>query len=929
MTRCPTCRKEIPAGAIACPACAKSDQPQTEATFDTSDQTQLFGKSQDETKKAPLPAAAQRGPARGASGRLPATTSGESIDDARFVAGDILAERYRIVGMIGRGGMGEVYRADDLKLSQPVALKFLPDHLATNGAALARFHREVRIARRVSHKNVCRVYDIGEIDGRQFLSMEFIKGEELSSLLRRIGRLPADKAIQIARQICAGLAAAHEIEVLHRDLKPSNIMIDGEGNARILDFGLAGLSDDFSDAELTAGTPGYMAPEQLDGKELTVRTDIYSLGLVLYELFTGRKAFEAATLRELIKLRRSNTSPTTPTSIIRDLDPLIEKVIDRCIQKDPNLRPVSALQVAAALPGGDPIAAALAAGETPSPEMVAAARSEGALRPAVALVLFASFIAVLGLGCWLSKYTQLYRLTPLDKPPDVLQDRAREIIARSGYADVPADSAYGIRVNQDYLQYVALQDRASTRWQKMKTDPAAGYRFWLRQSPRSLLPPDGVFVDFDKPAQNVSGMTGVYLDMAGHLHYFIAAPPPQRQDAAAESQRAPRTFDWSMFFSDAGLDQKAFHAVAPSWVPPQPFDLWVAWDGVDRAHPEYPVHVEGASFAGRPVYFETIYPWDRPARQLEAPESKGWQAAVSISIVVFILALVGSALLASKNLRLGRGDRRGAFRLACFYFVARMLWIVDVHHVAGLADEFRVFIRSVEGALFGAAFMWLLYIALEPFVRRHWPERIISWSRLLAADWTDPLVGRDVLIGALVGSVAARLFQLGTLLQMRLASPSGGYPLSPFNSPFFGLHYFVYKFAYFISSSLYVAIFLLFLLLVFFILLRRGRVAAGSVCLIITGLLFLIFGAQLSALPFAFAIGVLLLGVLYRFGLLALVSATILYFFPVFFPQTTEFTGWYAIDFTLALFILVALVAACGYFSLAGQPVFKGGLLHE
>src|SRR5207253_9223831 len=157
----------------------------------------------------------------------------ESIDDARFIPGTMLAERYRIVGLLGRGGMGEVYRADDLKLGQAVALKFLPDHLLNDGAALARFHREVRVARQVSHKNVCRVYDIGEVNGHHFLSMEFIKGEELSSLLRRIGRLPQDKAIQIARQICAGLSAAHDVGVLHRDLKPENVMIDGEGNVRI------------------------------------------------------------------------------------------------------------------------------------------------------------------------------------------------------------------------------------------------------------------------------------------------------------------------------------------------------------------------------------------------------------------------------------------------------------------------------------------------------------------------------------------------------------------------------------------------------------------------------------------------------------------------------------------------------------------------
>ena len=132
----------------------------------------------------------------------------------------MLAERYRIVALAGKGGMGEVYRAEDLKLGQTVALKFLPEELAGDAAALARFHREVRVARQVSHPNVCRVFDIGETGGLAFLSMEYVDGEDLGSLLRRIGRLPQDKAVEIARQMCAGLAAAHEFGVLHRDLKP-------------------------------------------------------------------------------------------------------------------------------------------------------------------------------------------------------------------------------------------------------------------------------------------------------------------------------------------------------------------------------------------------------------------------------------------------------------------------------------------------------------------------------------------------------------------------------------------------------------------------------------------------------------------------------------------------------------------------------------
>jgi serine/threonine-protein kinase len=159
-----------------------------------------------------------------------AATAGEPVS-RRFEPGAIIAGRYRLVAMLGRGGMGEVYRADDLTLDQPVALKFLPLSVGADERSLARFHHELRVARQVSHRNVCRLYDVGEADGHRFLTMEYIDGEDLGSLLRRIGRLPQDKAVQIARQLCAGVAASHERGVLHRDLKPANVMIDGNGDA--------------------------------------------------------------------------------------------------------------------------------------------------------------------------------------------------------------------------------------------------------------------------------------------------------------------------------------------------------------------------------------------------------------------------------------------------------------------------------------------------------------------------------------------------------------------------------------------------------------------------------------------------------------------------------------------------------------------------
>ena len=224
----------------------------------------------------------------------------------------MLAGRYRVIGLLGRGGMGEVYRADDLKLGQPVALKFLPEAVEQDPHRLARFLNEVRVALRVSHPNVCRVHDIGEVDGQHYISMEYVDGEDLASLLRRIGRLPGDKAIQVARQLCAGLAAAHDQGILHRDLKPANVMIDGRGRVKITDFGLASLAGELHGAEVRAGTPAYMAPEQREGKEVTQRSDIYALGLVLYELFTGKPALEG---RMPAELTRRQQTPRTSRSL--------------------------------------------------------------------------------------------------------------------------------------------------------------------------------------------------------------------------------------------------------------------------------------------------------------------------------------------------------------------------------------------------------------------------------------------------------------------------------------------------------------------------------------------------------------------------------------------------------------------------------------
>lgn len=857
-------------------------------------------------------------------------SSFDSIDNARFVPGTILAERYRIVGLLGKGGMGEVYRADDLKLSQPVALKFLPQRYLSDGAALARFHREVRVARQVSHRNVCRVYDIGEIDGQHFLSMEYIKGEELSSLLRRIGRLPSDKALQIARQICAGLAAAHESGILHRDLKPSNVMIDDDGNVRITDFGLAGLAEEFHDDEIVAGTPGYMAPEQFEGQAPTARSDIFSLGLVLYELFTGKRAYDAATLGELMKLRRSDTTPITPTSIVKDLDPVIERVIERCTEKDPASRPSSALQIAAALPGGDPLAAALAAGETPSPEMVAAASKKGTLKPAVALGLLAAFVSLLLLSMWLSGFGTLHRSIPLTKSPEILREQASQIASSFGYTS-HSDRKYSFAYDRDLYNYLEEHlDSLNPKDVLRNGQPALMY-FWYRQSPLPLVPYDTQFIDMDDPPNEIPGMVRMNLDTEGRLIYFDAVPEQvQGQASSLPSSSHGQNPHFETLFRLAGLDINKFQRIPSEWTPPSAYDERQAWSGVLPAFPRIPIRVEAAAFHGKPIYFEVVSPWTKPLSQPWEPTSRQ-KAGTWILLVLFFAIVLVAALLALSNLRSGRGDRKGALRLGLFFFVFRMVfWMMSTHHVA-TTSEFFLLLSGLQSALFWSSFLALLYLALEPYLRRRWPQRIISWSRLVAGDFRDPMIGRDVLIGAVLGVLCISLM----LSRGALASVTGRHNMPDvidgFETSLFGIGAFSSLLITQVTASLVQALMVVFLLLLLSLLFRRDWVGIviGTIILVSVFVTPVIGSEPIVTIVMIVGVVLILVFGALRFGPITVFACLTVFHLWIFFPITTDFSAWYATAFAADLVFLVLLAVYGYYVSLGGQPMFSGKLLKE
>jgi hypothetical protein len=273
-------------------------------------------------------------------------------NDHRFARGSLLAGRYRIVRELGRGGMGVVYQADDLRLAHPVALKFLPSSLAADSRRLAQFHNEVSVARQISHPNVCRVYDIAEVEGHLFLSMEYVEGEDLAAMLRRRGAVSEKDAIELIRGICAGLAAVHARGVLHRDLKPANIMLNKGGQPLLMDFGIAGANAVHGAGNNSReGTPAYMAPEQLsaaDATDASIATDIYALGLVMYEVLSGERLMSGTTIHDL-RERHVAMHAIVPAALGQTVSLQLQQVVVRCLDPQPSTRPASAHAVASML----------------------------------------------------------------------------------------------------------------------------------------------------------------------------------------------------------------------------------------------------------------------------------------------------------------------------------------------------------------------------------------------------------------------------------------------------------------------------------------------------------------------------------------------------------------------------------------------------
>jgi len=916
------------------------------------------------------------GPPPAGSGSYPSESSLSSssfFNHGRFVPGTMVANRYRIVAMIGRGGMGEVYRADDLKLGQTVALKFLPPGVATDSAAVTRLHTEVRLAREIAHPNVCRVYDVGDINGQPFLSMQYVDGENLATLLRRIDRLPHEKAIDLVRQLVTGLAAAHDRGVLHRDLKPANLMLDDRGKLIITDFGLSVVIDAAPADPSIVGTPAYMAPEQLAGQPTTVRSDLYSLGLLIYELFTGRPVFKAHSYEELLRQRQEFDPGTLSDAMERvEVDPVLQRIVLRCTEPDPLRRPARALAVLAALPGGDPLAAALAAGETPTPEMVAAAGGAGGLRYRRALALFAAvLLPILVMAMLNAALSARHPPVPSDEDPTILADYARQTLRTlSDPATIESHSAFSVWGIEWDPGYFAAQRAAS---ESSTESRRAGGLFWYRQSPRRFVPTfPSLPVTLNDPPAHIPGMTSAVFGPGRQLlrysvvgPIFVAGAAPGTSGAAAAVPASPwidaatsaglipssagsspnwapllrlaanKLGDktWHPFFEKARIDPLELRSAVPVMNPPVSSDRRFAWTihPKNEAPASAPVRIEAATLAGKPVYFALLRPWEVPvatAADSSPVAATGARSAFDRTFDFFGFFVrwaiwFVAAALAINNARAGRSDRRNAFRLglAVFGLYSASMLLRAAHQPPSVTESSVIFNCLAQGLLRGGM-AWLFYLALEPYVRRAWPDWLISWTRLLSGQWRDPLVGRDLLGGFAIAAIAALLLSGATLVYTKLGgvmpaptAAESGDALRSTRHALAGL------FSGLSIAAISAAAFPFIAAAVLGLTGSRRAVipVAGAV-------LFLVMfhpsaNLPVTAVSVAIMVGARLLAMV-KFGALGLAACAFGAFVFQNFPPTFDLTPWYATAVWTVTALLIAIALHAFRAATRGQPFF-------
>ena len=684
-----------------------------------------------------------------------------------------------------------------------------------------------------------------------------------------------------------------------------------------MDFGLAVPAEHLEVADVLSGTPAYMAPEQLAGREATPQSDLYALGLVLYELFTGKPPFPAKDLQELQHQRASHPS-TTPSTLIPDLGARVERAILRCLEPDPKLRPASALDVSAALPGGDPLAEALAAGITPSPDIVAASGTTEAVRPAAAIALLVCIAIGLIGAVLLAQRAQLLGRLPLRYPPAVLTQKARDFVEKLGYDTHPADTAVGFRVEEGWLESVATSmpaNAARADWDRRLAVAPYPVSFWYRQSGLSLLPPPAMGrVAPPATVRPPTGDVAVELDLDGRLLGFTASPIGHDDLAKRDS----RVWTWPDFFEAAQLALSEFTPVEPESIPSGPTDTRIAWRGDDARPAKIPVRVEAAAFNGHPVSFKVQFPWSSSM----VAGSLSPVPAPPLSTVTLGLALILVAcFLARRNWEAGRGDVRGALMVALFTFATTegslMLGVHEPSYDVGA----QAFLPGLAAGIF--------YLAFEPWVRRRWPQALVTSSRVLAGRWRDPVVGRDILIG-IVAAVGTSCVRNGLYFWF---TPMGTLTSSAFQFGLEGLmgaRFVASAFSYAASDAMRVGFGMFFYLFLCRVLLRKP--AFGTIGYLVLMSAFLVpsvVQGNWIAVIFNLVINTVSVLIMVRFGLLTLTAWAFFGKLIDYGTLTARFGEWYGESSLIVVVILGAVTLWAFRTSLGGRLILMPPTLVE
>ena len=674
------------------------------------------------------------------------------------------------------------------------------------------------------------------------------------------------------------------------------------GQVKLTDFGIAALAQVEGSP---GGTPAYMTPEQAEGRPATMKGDIYALGLVLFEMFTGRRAIEASSLFELRRHHQERRLPPRPTTLVPSLDLRIEEAILACLQHDPSDRPASAAHVAALLPGGDLLRAVRDAGGLPSPDMVGSAGGSGRLHPWVARGLVAMVALGLGVGAWNRDRVSVVGQLPETSSPELLTDKARTLLRNLGYRWEAPVSAFGFVPSTPFMRKAALDLDADRWWQMIRAGWPPAVTFWYRESPASLaatrLDRTQVFkaTTLDDPPIGHHSRR-VSLDASGRL----VALEAMVSEFGGGSTRPPIELAWRPTFEAAGLDYDRFVRTEATWTPPVPFERRYAWLGPPSEDVASQVRVEGAESGNRIVAFELVGRWGRIAEQE--------QNRVAAWFGMFVLVMIGTgAVLGLRNARSGHSDVRAAGRVAVLTFALLFLSCLLLMDPGNL--EFDLLLRAIEDSTLWAIEVLVFYLVIEPYIRGRSPEVLIGWTRLVQGRFQDPLVARQVLIGL---SLAAAVFAVASVSSSPTVqlSHAGSLDLA-LSGP---------RWASFVAGEIGRAFWSAFAICGLFVLFRNlGRLAWLAAA--ITALVFAVTQSSGMMMPFGpwgdIGLGALLVFSLLRFGLVTLATFVFFGITILAAPLTMRPSAWF---FGVSFAVIagsVALAAWSAFLSAgAGQP---------